>query len=72
MSFNWNLEQHKLEDIKTQGDCCFNHIIGLPKKDDVKKAIFDYEMILYDALLLLPNPDSSKSILVDKFKHMHL
>jgi hypothetical protein len=25
----WNIEQHKLEDIKTDGDCCFNHIIGL-------------------------------------------
>ena len=26
----WNVEQHKLEDIRTDGDCCFNHIIGSP------------------------------------------
>jgi hypothetical protein len=26
-------KQHKLEDLKTRGDCCFNHIIGLPRKD---------------------------------------
>jgi hypothetical protein len=26
-------QQHKLEDIKIDGDCCFNHIIGLPQKD---------------------------------------
>jgi hypothetical protein len=26
----WNQQQHKQEDIKTNGDCCFNHIIGLP------------------------------------------
>jgi hypothetical protein len=26
-------KQHKLEDIRSKGDCCFNHIIGLPRKD---------------------------------------
>jgi hypothetical protein len=26
----WDKQQHKLEDIRTNGDCCFNHIIGLP------------------------------------------
>jgi hypothetical protein len=29
----WNIEEHKQEDIKTNGDCCFNHMIGLPQKD---------------------------------------
>jgi hypothetical protein len=29
----WNIEEHKQEDIRTNGDCCFNHIIGLPQKD---------------------------------------
>jgi hypothetical protein len=29
----WDKEQHKQEDIRTNGDCCFNHIIGLPQKD---------------------------------------
>jgi hypothetical protein len=33
----WNKEEHKLEDIKTDGDCCFNHIIGLPSKEGVEK-----------------------------------
>jgi hypothetical protein len=47
----WNIEEHKLEDIKTNGNCCFNHIIGLPTKEGVEKPIFDYEKILYDALL---------------------
>ena len=28
----WNTEQHKLEDIKTKGDCYFNHIIGLLRR----------------------------------------
>jgi hypothetical protein len=26
----WDQKQHKQEDIKTKGDCCFNHIIRLP------------------------------------------
>jgi hypothetical protein len=47
----WNIEEHKLEDIRTDGDCCFNHIIGLPTKEGMEKAIFDYEKILYDSLL---------------------
>jgi hypothetical protein len=24
----WDKQQHKQEDIRTNGDCCFNHIIG--------------------------------------------
>jgi hypothetical protein len=61
----WDKQQHKLEDIRTDGDCCFNHIIGLPTKEGEEKAIFDYEKILYDALL--DNDDS-----IHTFKHKHL
>lgn len=46
----WNKKQHKVEDLKTKGDCCFNHIIGLPIKDKVEKPLFDYEKLLYDSL----------------------
>jgi hypothetical protein len=24
----WDLKKHKQEDLRTKGDCCFNHIIG--------------------------------------------
>lgn len=30
--------------------CCFNHIIGLPKKDGVPKQIHDYEVDLFNTL----------------------
>ena len=30
----WDKQQHKLEDIKTGGDCCFNRIIGKLLSDD--------------------------------------
>ncbi|MFL6380566.1 MAG: hypothetical protein ACJ72S_04655 [Nitrososphaeraceae archaeon] len=39
----WDIEEHKQEDINTNGDCCFNHIIGLPTKEGMEKAMFDYE-----------------------------
>ena len=46
----WDREQHKQEDIKTDGDCCFNHIIGLPRKDGNDKPLYEYEQIIFDSL----------------------
>jgi hypothetical protein len=43
----WNVEEHKVADIITNGDCCFNHIIGLPKKNGEDKPFFDYEKLLF-------------------------
>ena len=45
----WNIEEHKQEDIKTNGDCCFNHIIGLPQKDGTGKPLYDYKRIIFDS-----------------------
>ena len=47
----WDQQQHKLEDIRTNGYCCFNHIIGLPQKEAVDKPLYDYEKILFDSLV---------------------
>jgi hypothetical protein len=46
----WNNAEHRKEDIRTDGDCCFSHIIGLPRKDGLEKPIFDYEKIIFDCL----------------------
>jgi hypothetical protein len=35
----WDQQQHKLEDIITNGACCFNHMIGLPQKDGNDKPL---------------------------------
>jgi hypothetical protein len=64
----WNIDEHKEEDIKIDGDCCFNHIIGLPTKEGEEKVIFDYEKILYDALL----DNDNSNVLHHTFKHKHL
>jgi hypothetical protein len=63
----WNIEEHKQEDIRTNGDCSFNHIIGLPTKEGLEKAMFDYEKILYDYILVNDALDHNHN-----FKHKHL
>jgi hypothetical protein len=47
----WDIKEHKEEDIRAKGDCCFNHIIGLPQKDGNDKPLYDYEQIIFDSLL---------------------
>ena len=47
----WDIHLHKREDIKTNGDCCFNHIIGLPQKGGNDKPFYDYQKIISDALV---------------------
>lgn len=54
--------------MTTKGYCCFNHIIGLPKKEAVEKPIFDYEKLLYDSLL----DNNYSNILKHDYKHKHL
>jgi hypothetical protein len=64
----WDSKQHRQEDIRTKGDCCFNHIIGLPTKDKIEKPLFDYEKLLYDSLLI---PDFYNPLKhTFKFKHV--
>jgi hypothetical protein len=46
----WDLTRHKEKGKSSRGACCFNHIIGLPKKDGKPKPMFDYEMLLFKSL----------------------
>jgi hypothetical protein len=52
----WNIEEHRKADCQTDGDCCFNHIIGLPQKDGNDKPLYDYEKLIFDTLV---RPDGS-------------
>ena len=80
----WDLENHRQADKDRghKGTCCFNHIIGLPRKDGIEKPMFDYERILYKALVdpkylntnpAIPqdNPEHTSNIL-HPFKAKHL
>ena len=59
----WDKQQHKLEDIRTDGDCCFNHIIGLPQKDGDDKPLYDYEQLIFDSLV---TPTDNKHLWIKK------
>src|SRR5919198_5880794 len=48
----WDHEKHYQEGVSTDDKCCFNHLVGLPRKDGVAKPLFDYEKLLYDSLLI--------------------
>jgi hypothetical protein len=54
----WNVEEHKRADIRTNGGCCFNHIIGLPEKNGVGKPLYNYQKIIFDSLVT-PNSNTS-------------
>jgi hypothetical protein len=47
----WDMGQHKQADNQSSGYCCFNHIIGLPKKNEIERPIFDYEKIIFGCLI---------------------
>ena len=59
----WNVEEHKQQDINTDGDCCFNHIIGPPQKDNVDKPFYDYERTIFDSLV---TQDGNKHLWIKK------
>ena len=59
----WNIEEHKQEDVQTNGDCCLNHIIGLPQKDGNDKPLYDYERIIFDSLV---TQNSNKHLWIKK------
>jgi len=43
----WDKTRHKERDRITKGECCFNHIISLPKKNGIEYPMFEYEKLLY-------------------------
>lgn len=46
----WDQEEHKREYERALGRCCFNHLIGLPQKNDVPRPLFPYQKEIIDAL----------------------
>ncbi len=55
----WDQQQHKLEDIRTNGDSCFNHIIGLSQKNGADKPLYHYEKITFGLVTQNNNINSS-------------
>jgi hypothetical protein len=59
----WNIDEHRQQDIITDGDCCFNHIIGLPQKDGNDKPLYDYQRMIFDSLA---TQDGNKHLWIKK------
>jgi hypothetical protein len=59
----WDQQQHRQEDIKINGDCCFNHIIGLSQKDGIDKPLYDYQRTIFDSLV---TQNSNKHLWIKK------
>ena len=53
-------ERHDIEYLITNGQCCFNHIIGLPIKNDKEYPIFDYELDVVEKI------ESHRNIFIKK------
>jgi hypothetical protein len=77
----WFERRHKEVDRITKGDCCMQHIIRLPKKDGKEMPFFEYERMLYRALVepgyLNSHPGASTSSSSNdnvwhQFKEKHL
>ena len=56
----WDVREHKADDLRTKGDCCFNHIMGLPVKRETERPLYPYQKIIYDTL------DKHKHIFIKK------
>jgi hypothetical protein len=66
----WDVDEHKQEDIRTNGDCCFNHIIGLPQRDGLDKPLYDYEKIIFDSLPFQSSFDTENGNINPNKKHL--
>jgi hypothetical protein len=65
----WNKEEHRQEEIRTHGQCCLNHIIGLQQKNSVDKPLYDYEKTIFDSLVIQNgsfNSSNNKHIWIKK------
>ena len=45
-----NEKEHTIHFERTNANCCFNHILGLPKKNGEEKPFFNYQKQVFKAL----------------------
>ena len=75
----WDRQEHLKQAVATNQQCCFNHIVGLPWNDGKEYPLFDYEKIMYDALMAVASESSTMDgasggvmIAPPSFKDKHL
>ncbi|CAN5442332.1 hypothetical protein BH18THE1_BH18THE1_09680 [soil metagenome] len=46
----WDEDEHNEQFMETVGQCCFNHIIGKPIKNNKEYDIFPFQKLIFDTL----------------------
>jgi hypothetical protein len=46
----WDSYLHGVQYEKTNGCCCFNHLLSLPSKDGIQYPLFDFQAIIFDTV----------------------
>ena len=75
--YNWqylldnNETEHDKLARRTNNRCCFNHLIGLPKKHGVKHHLYEYEYRLFKELKK-PKPNPTEDDIITRQQHKHL
>lgn len=46
----WHSYLHMVQYKKTNGCCCFNHLLSLPSKDGIQYPLFDFQEIIFDTV----------------------
>jgi hypothetical protein len=62
----WDKIQHLRLASETNEQCCFNHIVGLPRKDGTEHPLYDYEKILFDNLISVDSSFKDKHLWIKK------
>jgi hypothetical protein len=62
----WDREEHLRIATETNEQCCWNHVVGCPEKGGIEYPLFDYEKLLYDALMSTDGGFKDKHLWVKK------
>ncbi len=48
--WTWDQSLHWKQYVKTNGHCCFNHLISLPTKDDKQYQLFNFQALIFNTV----------------------
>ena len=46
----WDKEEHRQQAAATNGNCCTQHVLGLPIKNGKEFPLFDFQKLIFDSL----------------------
>lgn len=46
----WDKQEHFKQAVETNQNCCMQHIVGLPRKNNKEFPLFDYQKLIFDAI----------------------